>query len=89
MSAITKKEPSIVNSGELGQYKLPAQMKKVLAKFGELIDYMALMGKTPPHLRITRRDYVDLDSSIRKQSAGQRTLAEVRHRGYSVLSAAD
>ena len=75
-----------INSSNLMEYKLTKAQLKLLGFFDELESYQPLANKRPPHMRLKRADYSDLDASIRKQSDGQRSLGNVFYKGYSILS---
>ncbi|GAA0696213.1 hypothetical protein ISN75_06740 [Dyella marensis] len=87
MSAHAKKPPiGFINSPNITEYQLTKPQLKLFGYFDELERYQALANKKPPHVRLKREDYNDLDASIRKQSDGQRTLAQVNYKGYAILS---
>lgn len=87
MTAHAKKPPiGLVDSPNIQHYELTKPQMRLLGFFDELERYLALANKKPPHLRLKRADYVDLDASIRKQSDNKRTLADVNYKGYRILS---
>lgn len=86
MTAHAKKPPiGMVDSPNIQHYQLTKPQLKLLGYFDELERYQALTNKKPPHLRLKRADYIDLDALIRKQSDNKRSLATVNYKGYAIL----
>lgn len=90
MNAVMKEAPrSAQLSYNLTDYKLTAGHKKLLRRFDDLCKYMRAANKTPPHMRLSRHDYADINASVTRQSDGQRSLQVVRYGTFSIISASE
>lgn len=77
----------VVHSFNLSEYKLTKQQLALLVRWREMRDYMLKANRTPPCVRLRRRDYEDIAARISRQSEGHVSIEQVRYEGVPILSA--
>ena len=87
MNAKTKMPPPVVNSRDLGAYRLTKKHLAVLGRWKEMRQYMALANRRPDCIRLAKADYNDINAAVANQSDGKWTLADLRYEGVPIYSA--
>jgi hypothetical protein len=79
----------VIHSFNLSAYRLTKSksQRELLRKWREMRDYMAKANRTPPCVRLARKDYQSLADLILRQSEGAINISQVTYHGLPVLSA--
>lgn len=77
------KPRKVVDSKDLGRYKVNKVLLSVLNDWEEMCAYMRTGGREPPtEIRLFAKHYISIDELVRQQSDKKYGAADVRWKGH-------